>query len=371
MAQTQRRTAPQNHGTLSSDLQILLQDFTSEILEQTCRSLPFGCRALQLLTIIWPDLDDCEPDACKKLRNVANNLLCDPKSVRVEALDDVIDSAYKRMSASAGTAQSLPCRRLYTDTSILKALRCASQPEDARQLVSAVTSLDKAIVLAGAPGEGRLDLIQRLIATIQSHLVPVTSSTSSRESMLNFPARPAFIPVSSCTNSVLHLSDPPPLSSFRVKYSQRPFILPGFIKDWPALEEHPWASLSYLRSVAGPGRVVPVEIGSDYRTDDWTQTMMEWDDFLDALRAANISDAQPPLYLAQHNLMAQFPRLRNDVIIPDYVYACPPAPPDYSDYKPPTNDDELVMNVWLGPGGTMSPAHTVYFTLVPPRARRH
>ena len=305
------------------------------------------------------------------MREVVINLLSNPKSVQVEALDDVIDSAYKCMSASAGTAQSLPCRRLYTHASIIKALGCALQPEDTQHLLSAIASLDKAIVLAGAPGEGRLDLVLGLIAMIQSQFVPVTSFTSSRESMLKLPARPASISVSSGTNSVLRLSDPPPLSLFRDKYSRRPFVLPGFIKDWPALEEHPWVSLSYLRSVAGPGRVVPVEVGNDYRTDDWTQTMMEWDDFLDALQAANVSDKRSPLYLAQHNLMAQFPRLRDDVIVPDYVYACPPAPPDYSDYKPPANDDELVMNVWLGPGGTMSPAHTVCFAIGPPRIRRH
>lgn len=65
------------------------------------------------------------------------------------------------------------------------------------------------------------------------------------------------------------------------------------------------------------------------------------------------------LYLAQHNLLSQFPSLRDDIVVPDYVYSCPPAPPDYPDYRPPGNDDQLVVNAWLGPKGTISPAHTV------------
>jgi len=148
---------------------------------------------------------------------------------------------------------------------------------------------------------------------------------------------------------------------FQKTASKSPFILRGYVCHWPAMQEHPWASTSYLHSIAGPGRVVPIEVGSDYRNDDWTQSMMAWDDFLAALspQGRTGQSAHDVLYLAQHDLMKQFPALRADIMIPDYIYAALECPADFPGYKPPGNDEQLVINAWLGPGGTISPAHTV------------
>jgi lysine-specific demethylase 8 len=148
---------------------------------------------------------------------------------------------------------------------------------------------------------------------------------------------------------------------FQKTASQHPFILRGYVCDWPAMKGRPWASSNYLRSIAGPGRIVPIEVGSDYRNEDWTQKMMTWEDFLMALDSQsrahqNQSDV---LYLAQHDLLKQFPALRADILVPDYIYACLSSPADFPGYKPPCNDEQLVINAWLGPGGTVSPAHTV------------
>ncbi|KAF5387104.1 hypothetical protein D9615_001619 [Tricholomella constricta] len=125
--------------------------------------------------------------------------------------------------------------------------------------------------------------------------------------------------------------------------------------------EHPWRSAAYLRSVAGPGRIVPVEVGEDYRAHEWTQELIDWEAFLASL---HLADQPPPppqraniFYLAQHNLIQQFPSLRADIVVPDYVYASM-DPPEFTSYKPPGNDEQLVINMWLGPGGTISPAHT-------------
>lgn len=44
-----------------------------------------------------------------------------------------------------------------------------------------------------------------------------------------------------------------------------------------------WSDLTYLRRLAGPGRVVPVEVGGDYTQSGWGQRMMPFDEFLDSL----------------------------------------------------------------------------------------
>jgi len=82
---------------------------------------------------------------------------------------------------------------------------------------------------------------------------------------------------------------------------------------------------------------------------------MGWDDFLTSLT----QPSNKTLYLAQHSLFLQFPNMREDMIIPDYVYSCPNSSYSFPGYKPPTNDEQLVLNAWLGPKGTISPAHVV------------
>ncbi|KAG5646695.1 hypothetical protein DXG03_002685 [Asterophora parasitica] len=57
---------------------------------------------------------------------------------------------------------------------------------------------------------------------------------------------------------------------------------------------------------------------------------------------------------------------RTDIIVPDYVYASM-QPPDFTAYKPPGNNERLLINMWLGPKGTISPAHTdPYYNIFEP-----
>ncbi|KAG6879030.1 hypothetical protein C0992_005723 [Termitomyces sp. T32_za158] len=153
----------------------------------------------------------------------------------------------------------------------------------------------------------------------------------------------------------------PSLLSFRRGYKS-PFVIRGYACDWPALAEHPWHSAAYLQSISGPGRVVPVEIGADYRAQEWTQKLMKWDDFLayldlDDNPISTNTIQNNIIYLAQHNLSLQFPELLKDIIVPDYVYLLMDSP-GLGHYRAPRNDEQLVINMWLGPKGTVSPAHT-------------
>lgn len=265
-----------------------------------------------------------------------------------------IDRAYREMS-SLPPSQSLCWRRLYTDASLFCAISEVSDSaqDDDAAATEAVAALDRAIIIAGAPG--RLDAINQLIKDIQdNHLMlkPLKSSSSHKHPLTQMYHSSAFF------LSVPYIHPPP--NVFGREWSQKPFVLQrhGYVQGWKALSS--WASIDYLRSVAGPGRIVPVEVGKDYRTEEWTQRLMTWDSFLESLDFPE-HPAQPQnevLYLAQHNLLMQFPALEGDIGIPEYVYACPDPPSCYPAYKPPGNADGLVINVWLGPRGTISPAHT-------------
>jgi hypothetical protein len=264
-------------------------------------------------------------------------------------LDKFIRDCHNNLAAADNVYHS---RRLYTDACILKALYNTSTL-DSSSVAQAIEHLDKAIIIAGAAGPGRHNLILDLIQRIQSEHMPLLRPSPLLDVSLSTeaPSTPAL--VLAARQPVLRFDTPPSLASFQRSIASRPFIVPGHATDWPALKEHPWHSTHYLRTVSGPGRVVPIEVGSDYRTDEWSQKLMGWDDFVTSLSHSS----NEVLYMAQHSLFLQFPIMREDIVIPDYVYSCPNSSDSFPNYKPPTNDEQLVLNAWLGPKGTISPAH--------------
>ncbi|KAF8310667.1 Clavaminate synthase-like protein [Clavulina sp. PMI_390] len=62
-------------------------------------------------------------------------------------------------------------------------------------------------------------------------------------------------------------------------------------------------------------------------------------------------------YLAQHDLIGQFPELRSDIIIPDYVYSEPPKTRAFPHHKPPRVEGLCALNTWIGPKGCITPPH--------------
>jgi len=129
------------------------------------------------------------------------------------------------------------------------------------------------------------------------------------------------------------------------KCQKIPVIIKNALWHWPALSENSgrfW-SVQYLKSVGGY-RTVPVEIGSRYTDDDWTQTLMTINDFIE--NYVENSSQQRKGYLAQHNLFDQISELSDDFEVPEYCYTGEDDP------------EEVVINVWFGPGDTVSPLHT-------------
>ena len=151
----------------------------------------------------------------------------------------------------------------------------------------------------------------------------------------NLPLPQPLVPVASITCPSL----PEFLTSCYLP--QVPHLLKDCISSWPAMEEGPcrW-NTDRLVHLAGP-RTVPVELGAKYTDHSWTQKLMTIDDFVEK----HMRNCDGPVgYLAQHQLLEQVPALMDDIEIPDYCY---------------TGDQEDVdVNVWIGPRGTVSPPHT-------------
>ncbi|CAI5451355.1 unnamed protein product [Caenorhabditis angaria] len=117
--------------------------------------------------------------------------------------------------------------------------------------------------------------------------------------------------------------------------NQKPVIIRNFAKNMNAFDK--W-SFEFLLSELH-SRTFPVEIGSKYSDENWSQKMMSFSDFLK-------NEENETVYLAQHRIFDQVPSLKEDLIIPDVCFLTE------------ENPENIDINMWCGPSGTVSPLHT-------------
>jgi lysine-specific demethylase 8 len=284
------------------------------------------------------------------------NLLLSCESIIDLANEEMLAIPYKDVPAS--------WRRLLTDASLLKAIcqilvvHAPNAPDTADQVLRQICNrLDTAIVVAGAPGYNRrammdaiLDLAQeQLLERNQKIRLEIDETSRKRRRIMKEDATSSNLqyPVKTCDNAPSFME----FSDCVNAANANPFILEGTIDHWPAMNEHPWSSMSYLLSVAGE-RLVPVEFGSQYTDASWSQRMMPFREFVETyIEKLEGGDANVA-YLAQHDLFHQIPRLEQDIVIPDYCYVSPKLTQHYE-----RQPSDVITNAWFGPTGTISPLH--------------
>ncbi|KAK4523823.1 hypothetical protein GAYE_SCF00G1719 [Galdieria yellowstonensis] len=151
-----------------------------------------------------------------------------------------------------------------------------------------------------------------------------------------------YIPSSSLVQYPLVETHRPSIETFFTQYMtpQRPVVIKGVATEWPCVKEQRWNDIAYWKRIAG-NRLVPVEIGSSYMSDDWSQQLMRLGEFIDK----HILESNPTVgYLAQHPLLEQVPSLMRDIQIPEYCYL----------------SESLAfprIHIWFGPKHTTTPLH--------------
>ncbi|XP_034174793.2 bifunctional peptidase and arginyl-hydroxylase JMJD5 [Osmia lignaria lignaria] len=286
-----------------------------------------------------------------KLKNFIENKI-DPSTKWIEnsliLVEACLDKTWETLNSGYWQFVPIEYRYCYSLCIILKAVllefQCEINSKEATKkiklLKNVVQQIDKGILL-GAPFPNVSDLLPQ-IASKLNHTIE--SSKTLNFEKLNIKSGDLHdSELLSRFTEIKHYDEPSMELFYRDMFKPKvPAILTGCINHWKALDR--WQDLSYLSKIAG-NRMVPIEIGSRYTDEDWTQQLSTFSEFL---QKYILTKNDKVGYLAQHQLFDQIPELKEDFMVPEYC--------NFTDDVDDTVESPDI-NAWFGPMGTVSPLH--------------
>ena len=306
---------------MAADFKALIADFPPGL-------LPVSEAALQLDQLSRPIIGDAY---LGRLSAAAAALYGGEWQSCVRVCELLLSAGWEHLNTGHWSEVPLAWRHAYSYASLLKAVaEHALWREHPESSPAAVATCDMGLLM-GAPILD--DLLSRLVPALQALQGGVAEAGPRLQLRPSVPP-----PAVSAARHVAVLRCPSILHLQRDHVATTtPVLITDAMHGWPALRR--W-DVDYIRRVAGH-RTVPVELGSKYTDDAWSQTLMTVAEFIDDYVCRQ--DA-PLAYLAQHELFEQVTELAADVVTPSYCGL--------------GEDGHVDVNAWFGPPATVSPLHT-------------
>ncbi|XP_068763984.1 bifunctional peptidase and arginyl-hydroxylase JMJD5-like isoform X2 [Struthio camelus] len=254
--------------------------------------LPGAEEALSLA--LSGEVEECVPPLLRRARALlygAGGPPRGPAAAALRRLGDVLrDYSWEKLNAGPWRDVGKAWRQVYAFGCLFGALARAA---GGGPLAPALRLCDLGLLMGAAVLD---NVLARLVRVLQAHLPrgPPRPAPAAQKVRVDPPPAPAIQP----EDALPHLHCPS-LEHFRDNYliPQKPVVLEGIIDHWPCMKK--W-SVDYFCQVAGC-RTVPVELGSRYTDEEWSQKLMTVSDFINQY----IVNENSVGYLAQHQLFDQ------------------------------------------------------------------
>lgn len=223
------------------------------------------------------------------------------KQKTIFEIDSVVDYLHEELNTGHWSDVPISIRQCFTIASFIKCLIILKVADkfDINLLQTALKSIDLGLLL-GAP----LNLNEELLTDTAKYLALEIDELRSDSSTSNIKIGNEPLNTSVYKNLIakeIPIVNIPSLEQFNESYfiPQIPVKLKGCMDQWPACKR--WLNVNYLLKIAGD-RTVPIEIGSHYLDENWSQKLMTLKDFILKHYLSKDGDIG---YLAQHNLFDQ------------------------------------------------------------------
>lgn len=248
------------------------------------------------------------------------------------------DKLYEVINTGHWSLVAIRHRKTFTLATFLEVLLHFSISDTDHPTDTIIYDLDYGLIMGCPLDEPYNSLLSDAIEFLNDS--KITPPSSNKRQKLDEARRTA---TETCDIPVL--SRPSILQFERDHFQQsKPALLLDCMQHWPAMTK--WRQNGYLTTMAG-NRTVPIEVGAHYTTDEWSQDLVRFKEFI-ARQITSEAACDRIEYLAQHNLFDQVPALRQDILVPEYC-CCTKS----SGSSEPQPD----IKAWLGPKGTVSPMH--------------